>query len=115
MEKEIIDGVLRKFMTAPRQPGYLKKPEYKHLQESYILNHPEDLFINEQNKYNLYINKLELLNPLNILSKEEIQNLIKVFEYLFNTYNKFSNSLEFDDVNVNDEFDITSIMHIISM
>ncbi|MCI6188754.1 MAG: hypothetical protein MR691_02245, partial [Clostridium sp.] len=38
-------------------------------------------------------------------SKEEIQNLIKVFEYLFNTYNKFSNSLEFDDVNVNDEFD----------
>lgn len=42
---------------------------------------------------------------LNILSKEEIQNLIKVFEYLFNTYNKFSNSLEFDDVNVNDEFD----------
>ena len=33
MEKEIIDGVLRKFMTAPRQPGYLKKPEYKHLQE----------------------------------------------------------------------------------
>lgn len=42
---------------------------------------------------------------LNILSKEEIQNLIKVFEYLFNTYNKFSNNLEFDDVNVNDEFD----------
>ena len=33
MDKEIIDGVLRKFMTAPRQPGYLKKPEYKHLQE----------------------------------------------------------------------------------
>ena len=47
----------------------LKQTKYKHLQESYILNHPEDLFINEQNKYNLYINKLELLNPLNILSK----------------------------------------------
>ena len=42
---------------------------------------------------------------LNVLSKEEIENLIKVFEYLFNTYNKFSNALEFDDVNINDEFD----------
>lgn len=42
---------------------------------------------------------------LNILSKEEIEKLIKVFEYLFNTYNKFSNALEFDDVNTNDEFD----------
>lgn len=31
--KEIVDGVIRKFMTAPRQPKYLQKPEYKHLQE----------------------------------------------------------------------------------
>lgn len=31
--KDIIDSVLRKFMTAPRQPGYLNKSEYKHLQE----------------------------------------------------------------------------------
>ena len=33
VDKDIIDGVLRKFMTAPRQPKYLEKPEYKHLQE----------------------------------------------------------------------------------
>lgn len=33
VDKAIIDGVLRKFMTAPRQPKYLEKPEYKHLQE----------------------------------------------------------------------------------
>lgn len=33
VDKSIIDGVLRKFMTAPRQPKYLEKPEYKHLQE----------------------------------------------------------------------------------
>lgn len=28
-----INTVLRKFLTAPRQPGYLNKPEYEHLQE----------------------------------------------------------------------------------
>lgn len=33
VDKAIIDGVLRKFMTAPRQPKYLEKPEYSHLQE----------------------------------------------------------------------------------
>lgn len=33
VDKAIIDGVLRKFMTAPRQPKYLEKEEYKHLQE----------------------------------------------------------------------------------
>lgn len=31
--KKIIDTVLRRFLTAPRQPGYLRKPEYAHLQE----------------------------------------------------------------------------------
>lgn len=29
----IINTVLRKFLTSPRQPGYLKKEKYKHLQE----------------------------------------------------------------------------------
>lgn len=33
VDKEIIDKVLRKFMTAPRQPKYLEKPEYAHLKE----------------------------------------------------------------------------------
>lgn len=31
--KDIIDTILRKFLTNPRMPGYLKKPEYKHLAE----------------------------------------------------------------------------------
>lgn len=30
---DIIDSVLKKFQTAPRQPKYLSKPEYKHLKE----------------------------------------------------------------------------------
>lgn len=33
VDKTIVDSVLRKFMTAPRQPKYLSKPEYKHLKE----------------------------------------------------------------------------------
>lgn len=32
----IINTVLRKFLTAPRQPGYLSKPEYAHLKERNI-------------------------------------------------------------------------------
>ena len=31
--KHIVDTVLRKFVTAPRHPKYLDKPEYKHLKE----------------------------------------------------------------------------------
>ncbi|MDD2409942.1 MAG: exodeoxyribonuclease VII large subunit [Bacilli bacterium] len=37
--------------------------------ESYILNNPDNLFINKQNKYTLILNKLELLNPISVLSK----------------------------------------------
>jgi hypothetical protein len=33
VDLEVINKVLRKFQTAPRQPKYLEKPEYKHLQE----------------------------------------------------------------------------------
>ena len=33
VSKSIIDTVLRRFLTAPRQPAYLSKPEYAHLQE----------------------------------------------------------------------------------
>ncbi|MEC4565350.1 terminase family protein [Paenibacillus sp. CMAA1739] len=33
VDLNIINKVLRKFLTAPRQPKYLNKPEYSHLQE----------------------------------------------------------------------------------
>ena len=33
VSKDTIDTILRKFLTNPRMPGYLKKPEYKHLVE----------------------------------------------------------------------------------
>lgn len=33
VDKDIIDTVLKRFLTAPRQPKYLKNPKYKHLLE----------------------------------------------------------------------------------
>ena len=36
VDKGIIDTVIKKFLTAPRQPGYLNKPEYEHLAERNI-------------------------------------------------------------------------------
>jgi hypothetical protein len=33
VDLDIINKVLRKFLTAPRQPKYLNKPEYAHMQE----------------------------------------------------------------------------------
>jgi hypothetical protein len=33
IDETVLNTVLRKFLTSPRQPSYLNKPEYKHLQE----------------------------------------------------------------------------------
>lgn len=33
VKKSVIDAVLKKFLTAPRHPGYLDKPQYKHMLE----------------------------------------------------------------------------------
>ena len=33
VDKSIVDTVLRKFLSDPRHPGYLNRPEYSHLQE----------------------------------------------------------------------------------
>ena len=34
IKKEIVDDILKKFLTNPRHPGYLSKPEYAHLRET---------------------------------------------------------------------------------
>ena len=47
----------------------LANTKYNHLKDNYLLNNPEDLFTNKKNNFKLVINKLELLNPLSILSK----------------------------------------------
>jgi len=33
VDETILNMVIRKFLTSPRQPRYLNKPEYEHLQE----------------------------------------------------------------------------------
>ena len=33
VDENVLNTVLRKFLTSPRQPKYLEKPEYRHLQE----------------------------------------------------------------------------------
>lgn len=34
IKKDVVDDILKKFLTNPRQPGYLNKPEYSNLQET---------------------------------------------------------------------------------
>lgn len=43
--------------------------KYQNIRKNYKLSHPEELLRKQSENINLIINKLELLNPLNILSK----------------------------------------------
>ena len=47
----------------------INKTKYEHLRNNRILCNPEELFKEKYHEYNLLLNKLELLNPLSILSK----------------------------------------------
>ena len=47
----------------------LHNHQFKTLLKTRILNYPEELFAKRSNSLELMINKLELLNPLNVLSK----------------------------------------------
>lgn len=45
------------------------KLRYNHIKENYILNNPEELLKKRKHDYTLILNKLEILNPISILSK----------------------------------------------
>ena len=45
------------------------KLRYSHIKENYILNHPDELLKKKKHDYTLILNKLEILNPISILSK----------------------------------------------
>ena len=45
------------------------KLRYNHIKENYILNNPEELLKKKKHDYTLILNKLEILNPISILSK----------------------------------------------
>lgn len=88
---DIIQTVLRKFLTAPRQPGYLNKEEYKHLTErnkeiymsscwyqshwsyekakTYAAN-----LLDEKRKYFLCALPYQLAIKENLLSREQVED-----------------------------------------
>lgn len=45
------------------------KLRYNHIKENYVLNNPEELLKKKKHDYTLILNKLEILNPISILSK----------------------------------------------
>lgn len=45
------------------------KLKYNHIKENYILNNPDELLKKKKHDYTLILNKLEILNPISILSK----------------------------------------------
>lgn len=47
----------------------LNKSRFNNIKNNYVLCNPESMIKEKRNSYSLLINKLELLNPLNILSK----------------------------------------------
>ncbi|MDD2504655.1 MAG: exodeoxyribonuclease VII large subunit [Bacilli bacterium] len=42
---------------------------FNNIKQNHFLKNPDNLFINHQNKYHVFLNKLELLNPITILNK----------------------------------------------
>lgn len=91
VDKGIIDTVIKKFLTAPRQPGYLNKPEYAHLVErnieiyassAYYSSHwmyPKFLsyfanMLDDTKKYFVVGLPYQMAIKENLLSREQVQD-----------------------------------------
>ena len=117
VDENIINMVLRKFLTSPRQPRYLNKPEYSHLQErnkelycsstyfksswaykkaqSYTLN-----FFDDSKKYFIVGFPYQLSIYENLLSKEQLMD-----EMSENDFNDVMFSMEMEAMWIGDEGD----------
>ena len=73
----------------------VSKTRYNHIISSYILNNPEDLFKKDEHAYKLLINKLELLNPVSILSKG--YSIVKIGDKVIKSEKEVKNK---DTVNI---------------
>lgn len=51
VDKKIMDTVLKKFLSAPRHPGYLDKKEYEHLQERNIELYLSSAYFQDSDMY----------------------------------------------------------------
>lgn len=68
-KEQKLSGLLNTINSIIQNNIQYKINKYTYITKNHIINNPESLFINYQNKYNLMLNKLELLNPISILSK----------------------------------------------
>ena len=64
------------------------KLRYNHIKENYILNNPEELLKKKKHDYILILNKLEILNPISILSKG--YSVVSINDKTINSTDKIS-------------------------
>lgn len=64
------------------------KLRYNHIKENYILNNPEELLKKKKHEYTLILNKLEILNPISILSKG--YSVVSINDKTINSTDKIS-------------------------
>ncbi len=98
VDETVLNTVLRKFLTSPRQPKYLNKPEYKHLQErnkeiymssayfksswaykkaqSYTLN-----FFDDKKKYMIVGLPYQVSIKEGLLSREQVEDEMSELDY----------------------------------
>ena len=95
IREQKLDTVINKLNSYITHKLAIEKNKYESIITNHILVNPNELFIKSKNSLELIINKLELLNPLSVLSKG----------YSLSTVNgKVIKSV--DDVKVDDEVNI---------
>lgn len=69
LKEQKLSNIITNINTIIKNKMDISITKFNHIKGTYILSHPEELLRTDKEKINLIINKLELLNPLNILSK----------------------------------------------
>ena len=64
-----LDGLYERLNNYIRNKIVLSNNRLNNIKSNHIINNPQELFVKYKNTMELYINKLNLLNPLNVLSK----------------------------------------------
>ena len=115
VDEDVLNKVIRKFNVAPRQPNYLNKPEYAHMQErnkelylssayfksswswrkvqSYVAN-----FLNDQKKYFVCGLPYQLAIKEGILMKEQVED-----EMSESDFNELAFTMEMEAMWIGDE------------
>lgn len=113
VDLSVIDTVLRKFLTAPRQPGYLSKPEYSHLAERnkeiyasscwysshWMMNKIKSYFVNmvRGKKYFICSLPYQISIKENLLSREQIEDEMSEEDFNPITFSMEMESLMYSD------------------